>query len=115
MESVSMTELAEVLLAEARARLGPSQWSHGLRRPEPPAAAHRPRRGSWRRARRHESPGEATLPVLVGRVSLTAGHERWEGGPGDYLVIPSVRHRLDAMADSAILLTVVVVAHRQDS
>lgn len=56
----------------------------------------------------HESPGEATLQVLAGRVVLTAGEDTWESGPGGYLVIPPMRHRLDALEDSAILLTVAV-------
>lgn len=56
----------------------------------------------------HESPGEATLHVLAGRVVLTAGEDTWESGPGGYLVIPPMRHRLDALEDSAVLLTVAV-------
>ena len=56
----------------------------------------------------HESPGEATLQVLAGRVRLSAAEESWEGGPGDYLVIPPHRHRVDALEDAAIMLTVVV-------
>jgi quercetin dioxygenase-like cupin family protein len=54
----------------------------------------------------HESPGEASLLVLRGRVRLTAGEETWEGGEGDYLVIPPVRHDLRALSDTAVLLTV---------
>lgn len=56
----------------------------------------------------HDSPGEATLQVLLGRVTLSAGEETWEGRPGDYVIIPPTRHRLDAHEDSAVLLTVVV-------
>ncbi len=55
----------------------------------------------------HESPGEATLYVLRGRVVLTSGEDAWEGVAGDLVVIPDARHRLDALADSAVLLTVV--------
>jgi quercetin dioxygenase-like cupin family protein len=55
----------------------------------------------------HASPGEATLYVLRGRVTLTAGTESWEGRDGDLLVIPDAPHSLTAMADSAVLLTVV--------
>jgi len=54
----------------------------------------------------HESPGEATLQVLVGRVRLTAGDDAWEGAVGDYALIPPARHSLDAVEDSAVLLTV---------
>jgi quercetin dioxygenase-like cupin family protein len=54
----------------------------------------------------HESPGEATLQVLRGRVRLTAGKVAWEGRSGDLLVVPDTRHALEAIEDSAILLTV---------
>lgn len=54
----------------------------------------------------HESPGEATLQVLHGRVRLTAANASWEGRDGDLLVIPAARHALHALEDSAVLLTV---------
>jgi quercetin dioxygenase-like cupin family protein len=54
----------------------------------------------------HESPGDASLQVLVGTVRLTAGDEVWEAGVGDYLVIPPHRHDLHADTDAAVLLTV---------
>lgn len=55
----------------------------------------------------HESPGEATLQVLQGRVRLTTAEAGWEGSAGDHLVVPRVRHGLAALEDSVILLTVV--------
>jgi len=55
----------------------------------------------------HQSPGEATLQVLRGRVRLTAGDDSCEGATGDYLMIPPVRHALLAIDDSAVLLTVL--------
>lgn len=55
----------------------------------------------------HESPGEATLHVLQGRVKLTADGHGWEGSPGDHLDIPRTRHALHAIEDSVVLLTVV--------
>jgi quercetin dioxygenase-like cupin family protein len=54
----------------------------------------------------HESPGDASLQVLVGTVRLTADDEVWEGGEGDYLVIPPRRHDLHADTDAVVLLTV---------
>lgn len=58
----------------------------------------------------HESPGEATLQVLHGRVRLGAGDEVWEGTAGDFLVIPPARHDLTALTDAAVLLTVATRA-----
>ncbi|KQU68924.1 LuxR family transcriptional regulator [Phycicoccus sp. Root563] len=54
----------------------------------------------------HENPGEATLQVLQGRVTLIAGDDSWNGSPGDLLFIPDSRHALHAVEDSVILLTV---------
>ena len=58
----------------------------------------------------HESPGEATLQVLRGRVRLSCGDDSWEGASGDYAVIPPARHGLAALEDSVVLLTVVKAA-----
>ncbi|MGU3500764.1 cupin domain-containing protein [Mycobacterium sp. C31M] len=54
----------------------------------------------------HESPGEATLQVLQGRVRLTTADAGWDGAPGDLLVVPPVRHALAAVEDAVVLLTV---------
>lgn len=55
----------------------------------------------------HESPGEATLQVIEGRVSLVNAEASWEGSPGDHIVVPRSRHSLHAIEDSVVLLTVV--------
>ncbi len=54
----------------------------------------------------HENPGEATVHVLRGRVRLLAGEVSWDGIAGDLLIIPDARHSLQALEDSAVLLTV---------
>jgi quercetin dioxygenase-like cupin family protein len=54
----------------------------------------------------HESPGEVTVLVLRGRVRLQAGSDSWEGRDGDLLMVPPARHSLEALEDSAVLLTV---------
>jgi quercetin dioxygenase-like cupin family protein len=55
----------------------------------------------------HDNPGEATLQVLIGRVLLRVGEVSWNGSPGDLMIIPDERHTVDAIEDSAILLTVL--------
>ncbi|GAC47308.1 cupin domain-containing protein [Gordonia aichiensis] len=55
----------------------------------------------------HDSPGEATLQVLRGDVTLTAGTDDWHGTAGDLVTIPDARHNLRANDDSAVLLTVL--------
>jgi quercetin dioxygenase-like cupin family protein len=54
----------------------------------------------------HENPGEASVHVLAGRVRLTAGRHSWEGRRGDLLMVPDSSHSLEALEDSAVLLTV---------
>jgi quercetin dioxygenase-like cupin family protein len=59
-----------------------------------------------RRLDEHENPGEATVHVLHGRVRLSSGDLGWEGSAGDLIVVPDARHALEALEDSAVLLTV---------
>jgi quercetin dioxygenase-like cupin family protein len=54
----------------------------------------------------HESPGEATLHVLVGEVTLRTATESWKIAAGELHAIPNERHSVEALADSAFLLTV---------
>ena len=37
---------------------------------------------------------------------MTAGNDSWQGAIGDFLVIPAVRHSLQAIDDAVVLLTV---------
>ena len=54
----------------------------------------------------HANPGEASVYVLHGRVKLASGDQTWEGRDGDLLIVPDAPHSLQALADSAVLLTV---------
>ncbi|MDJ0345836.1 cupin domain-containing protein [Streptomyces sp. H10-C2] len=54
----------------------------------------------------HENPGEATVHVLHGRVSLATADTSWEGSPGDLLIVPDSPHTLEALEDSVVFLTV---------
>jgi quercetin dioxygenase-like cupin family protein len=58
----------------------------------------------------HENPGEATVLVLQGRVRLTAGVDTWEARSGDLLIVPEARHSLEAVEDSAVVLTIAKVS-----
>ncbi len=59
-----------------------------------------------RRLDEHANPGEATVHVLHGRVTLRAGDHEWNGSPGDLIIVPDSMHSLEAVEDSAVLLTV---------
>jgi quercetin dioxygenase-like cupin family protein len=54
----------------------------------------------------HENPGEASVHVLAGRVRLAAGDTSWDARTGDLLQVPDSSHSLEALEDSAVLLTV---------
>lgn len=54
----------------------------------------------------HNSPGEATVYVLRGRVRMTSEDNSWVARTGDLLKMPETRSRLEALEDSAVLLTV---------
>jgi quercetin dioxygenase-like cupin family protein len=106
MESTPLAELGEELLGEAR-------LSHSGRAA---STLHGGRHHALRQTvialtagsslSEHESPGEATLHVLRGRVRLSAGPDEWPGGPGELVVIPPARHALTADEDAVVLLTV---------
>jgi quercetin dioxygenase-like cupin family protein len=50
----------------------------------------------------HDSPGEATVQALRGRLRLVANGDAWEGPSGDLLIMPTTRHALEALEDSAV-------------
>ena len=54
----------------------------------------------------HENPGEGTVLILRGRVRLSAAETSWEASRGDLLILPESRHSLEAVENSALLLTV---------
>ena len=67
----------------------------------PPTYPHRPpRRPSLAE---HDSPGEATLHVLSGRVRLVTSTDAWDGRSGDLITIPATAHSVAAIEDAAVL------------
>lgn len=54
----------------------------------------------------HESPGEATLLVISGRLRLVSGDTTWPGREWDHLVIPDAPHSVEAETDTTFLLSV---------
>ncbi|MCI1261908.1 MAG: cupin domain-containing protein [Tetrasphaera jenkinsii] len=57
----------------------------------------------------HASPPAATLHVLRGRIRLYAGDAaEWFVSAGQVVAIPPERHSVDALEDSAFLLTVAL-------
>ena len=110
MDVLSLSVLAEEQIAAAHASAGgrSARTIHGGR-------THALRQTvlalvAGRALGEHESPGEATLQVLTGRVRLSAGDDSWEAAMGDYLVIPAARHNLAAIDDCVVLLSVVTSA-----
>jgi quercetin dioxygenase-like cupin family protein len=57
----------------------------------------------------HQNPGEATVYVVKGSVTLRAGGESWQGKAGDLLIVPDGLHSLEAEEDSAVLMTVAKI------
>lgn len=107
MDGVSLTRLAEEQLAAARsAKAGRSAHTvhgghdHLLRQTLIAMTA-------GTELAEHNSPGQATLQVVQGRVRVTAGCDTWVGETGDLLVIPRERHGLHADSDAVVLLTVL--------
>jgi quercetin dioxygenase-like cupin family protein len=108
MQPISLTTLADQQLNAARqAASGRSAHTihggheHALRQTLLALAA-------GRSLDEHDSPGEATLQVLVGHVRLATATQTWKGTAGDYLVIPAEQHSLTALDDSAVILTVAL-------
>ncbi len=106
MESTSLAPLGDELLATARAagsgrasRTVHGGTGHPLRHTVLALVA-------GRALAEHDSPGDATLLVLRGRLRLTAGDQDWEGGAGELVAIPPVRHSLTALEDVVAVLTV---------
>lgn len=59
----------------------------------------------------HASPPAATLHVLRGRIRLYAGDAaEWFVSAGQVVAIPPERHSVDALEDSAFLLTVALAS-----
>ena len=56
----------------------------------------------------HESPGPASLQVILGRVRIVAGNGGVALGAGQIAPVPMQRHGLHADEDSVVLLSVAV-------
>ena len=57
----------------------------------------------------YENPGEASLFVLSGRIRLTSNGVSWEGSGGDLIIVPARRSSVEALEDSAVLMTVAKI------
>jgi quercetin dioxygenase-like cupin family protein len=105
MQSTSLTDLADELVTQAReSRAGrASRTVHGGRE-------HALRQTmialvAGEQLHEHESPDEATVQVLRGRVRLSTGADSVELAERDFLVVPPERHSVEAADDAVLLLT----------
>lgn len=62
----------------------------------------------------HANPGEATLQILSGHVSLTSAEEAIDLEAGDYMIIPQAIHAVVVHSDAVLLLTVSVLQPQND-
>jgi quercetin dioxygenase-like cupin family protein len=63
----------------------------------------------------HRAPGPISVIVLDGRVALTAHGERLELGPHGLVTLPArVPHSLEALEESAILITIAAPVTHAD-
>jgi quercetin dioxygenase-like cupin family protein len=106
MESLSLTAVADEQLARARqSNSGRSAQTiyggheHFLRQTVIAVVA-------GRETSDHYGPGEATLQVLQGRVTVTVGDDSWTGAVGDFVVLPAPLQSVLAVDDSVMLLSV---------
>ena len=56
----------------------------------------------------HDAPAAATLHIVTGRVRLYTDDREWLLDAGELVPLPPQRHGLDAVTDSAVLLTVAL-------
>lgn len=105
MDNISLTALAreQLVLAKAASSGRSAHTVYG-------GHEHRLRQtviglAAGRRLDEHVSPGEATLYVIVGRVSIVAGEVVMSGAAGHFMIIPDGRHTLEAEEDSVVMLT----------
>lgn len=110
MHAASLTHLAEELLVDARAAASGRSartvfggHDRTLRQTVIALAA-------GHRLDEHENPGEATVHVLHGQVRMATATDAHDAAAGELLVVPDTRHSLEALADSAVLLTVAKIA-----
>lgn len=62
----------------------------------------------------HPSPDEATLQVLRGRIVLRTSNTHWDLPAGAFVKIPAEAHSVEAVEDSAFILTVALSERHDD-
>lgn len=105
-EMVVLSELAESLIADLRnhpaGRTARTIVSGTVMRAVVIAI------GEGRELAEHDAPPAATLFVIKGKVTVTAGEKQLTAYPGQLIPIPPQRHSVQAHIDSAVLLTVAL-------
>ncbi len=58
----------------------------------------------------HDNHDDSTIYVLQGRVQLKVGEVSWIARTGNLLIVPQSRHSVEALEDSALLITIAKLA-----
>lgn len=114
MDSIALAELADQLLADAKKGTSGRSAKALIPGRERTMKQNMLALIAGHGLAEHDNPGEATLHVLRGHVTMTYGDTTWKGAAGDFGIIPDERHDLHAVEDSVVIISLVRKPHPVD-